>query len=79
MDGVRFASAASSVLDCLPEVVRGVAVGDQEDRDCGVVLGGVDAVGAAGVVFLSVGGQRLEQGFTAYVSKMAALYRRTRL
>lgn len=57
--------------DCLPEVVRGVAVSDQENRDCGVVFGGVDAVGAAGVVFLGVGAQRLEQGFTVHVSKTA--------
>ena len=44
----------------LPEVVRGVSVGDQENSDGGVVLDRIDAVTAAGVVFTGVSPERLE-------------------
>lgn len=47
-----------------PKVVGRVAVGNQEDCDSGIVLNGVDAVGAAGVMLTGMVAQRLEQRFT---------------
>lgn len=48
----------------LPEVVRAVFVGDNDDGDLGVILDRVGAVGRVRKVLLDVGRQALEDRFS---------------
>lgn len=48
----------------IPEIVGRVAVCNQKNGDGRVILDGIDTVGAVGVMFTSVDGQRLEERFT---------------
>lgn len=58
------------MMSVLPEIIRGVSVCDQEDGDSGVILDGVDGVGAVRVVFTSMSTERFEERFTITVSSM---------
>lgn len=49
------------MLPASPEIIGRVSVRDQEDGDGGIILDGVDAVGAVGVVFTSMSTERFEE------------------
>lgn len=58
------------MLSASPEIIGRVSVRDQEDGDGGIILDGVDAVRAVGVVFTSMSTERFEERFTTTVNRM---------